>query len=39
MENLGVGGKIILKQFSKKCNLESWSGLIWLRIETAGGLL
>jgi hypothetical protein len=29
----------ILKRVFKKCNLESRSGFIWFRIETAGRLL
>ena len=39
MENLGVDGNITIKRILNNCVPESWSGLIWLRIETAGGLL
>jgi hypothetical protein len=36
MENLGVDGKISI---FKKCVLESWNRMSWLKIKTAGGLL
>jgi hypothetical protein len=33
-EDLGVGGKIILKWIFRKWNGEAWAGLIWLnRVE------
>jgi hypothetical protein len=32
-------GRIILKRIFKKWNGEGWTGLIWLRIGTGGGLL
>ena len=38
MENSGVDEKIILKWIFKK-GMGAWTGLIWLRIGTGGGLL
>jgi phenylpropionate dioxygenase-like ring-hydroxylating dioxygenase large terminal subunit len=32
-------GKIISRSICKKWNVEEWTGLIWLRIGTGGGLL
>jgi hypothetical protein len=37
--NLDVDGRIILKWIFKKWNGGAWTGLIWLRIGTGGGLL
>jgi len=34
----GVDGRIILQCFFRKCD-GAWTGLIWLRIGTGGGLL
>jgi len=36
LEDLGVGGKIIIKWIFRKWNGEAWAGLIWLRIGTNG---
>jgi hypothetical protein len=38
LDNLGVDGRIILKRIFKKWDGVAWTGLIWLRIGTGGGL-
>jgi hypothetical protein len=38
-EYLGVDGRIILNRVLKKLFGWLWTGLIWLRIGTSGGLL
>jgi len=37
LENLGVGGKMLLKWIFMKW-LEAWIGFFWLRIEADRGL-
>jgi hypothetical protein len=39
LEDLGLDGKLILKLNFKNRDEEAWTGLIWLRIGRAGGLL
>jgi hypothetical protein len=38
-EDLGIDGKIILEWILGKQGGEVWTGFIWLRIGTSGGLL
>jgi hypothetical protein len=35
----GVDGRIILGRIFRKWDVEVWTGLCWLRIETGGGHL
>jgi hypothetical protein len=39
LEDLYVGGRIILKCFLEGQDGTVWTRLIWLRIGTSGGLL
>ena len=39
MEELGVDGGMMLQCMLKKSSGKVWTGLIWLRIGTSGGLL
>jgi len=39
LKDLGVDGKLILKLNFKNTDEEAWTGRIWLRKGTAGGLL
>ena len=38
-QSLGVGRIILLTWIFRKCDVGAWTGLIWLRIGTGGGLL
>jgi hypothetical protein len=39
LESSEVGGRIILKWILELQDRVVWTGLIWLRIRTSGGLL
>jgi hypothetical protein len=39
LEEVGVDGKIILERIFGKRGGKLWTGFIWLRIGTIGGLL
>jgi hypothetical protein len=34
LENPGIDERIILRWIFRKWDVEAWTGLIWLRIET-----
>jgi len=38
LEDSGVDGRIILRKNLRKWDVEAWTGLIWFRIGTGGGL-
>jgi hypothetical protein len=38
-EDMGVDRKIILKCILREKSEKAWTGFIWLRIGTSGGLL
>jgi hypothetical protein len=37
-EDVDVGGRVILKRISERWDVVTWTGFIWLRIGTSGGL-
>jgi len=39
LEDPGVEGRIILRWIFRKWNVRAWTGPVWLRIRTGGGLL
>jgi hypothetical protein len=39
LEDLSLGGKIILELILGKRGRKVWTGFIWLKIGTSGGLL
>jgi len=39
VEDLGVDGEIVIECILEEEGGKLWTGLIWLRIETSGGLL
>jgi hypothetical protein len=39
LEDVGVDGRIILKWIWEKYGENMWTGFIWLRRGTSGGLL
>jgi hypothetical protein len=38
-EDIGIDGRIILKFISKKSVVRAWTGFMWRRIGTSGGVL
>jgi hypothetical protein len=38
LEDLGIDRRIIIKLKFKNVDWEAWTGLIWFRIGTGGGL-
>jgi len=39
LKDLGVGKRIILQHILQKYDWRMWTGLLWLRLGTGGGLL
>jgi hypothetical protein len=39
MEEIGIGGQIILEWFSGKLDRKVWTEFVWLRAETRAGPL
>jgi len=38
LEDLGTDGRVLLKWIVQKWNEEAWTGLIWRKTRTGGGL-
>ena len=39
LDDLSLGGRMLLKWIFEKWDGEAWTGLVWLRIGTGGWLL
>jgi len=39
LEDPSVDGRMILRRIFRKLDVGAWTGSIWLRIETRGGIL
>ena len=39
LERSGIDGRVILRRILKTWDAEPWTGLIWLKTGTGGGLL
>jgi hypothetical protein len=39
LEDPGIDGKIVLKYILNKYSVRMWTGFIWLKIGTSGGVL
>ena len=38
-EDIGMGGRVVLKSILTKLHMRMWTGLIWLKMRISGGLL